>query len=61
MFEFPEEKGLLYAVEKCSGSGDCRKSAAMGGTMCPTFMATGDEDKLDQGQSKHPQGVSDPL
>ncbi len=45
VFEFPEEKGLLYAVEKCSGSGDCRKSAAMGGTMCPTFMATGDEDK----------------
>ncbi len=45
VFGFPEEKGLLYAVEKCSGSGDCRKSAAMGGTMCPTFMATGDEDK----------------
>ena len=45
VFDFPEEKGLLYAVEKCSGSGDCRKSALMGGTMCPTFMATGDEDK----------------
>jgi FAD/FMN-containing dehydrogenase/Fe-S oxidoreductase len=45
VFGFPEEMGLLYAVEKCSGSGDCRKSAAMGGTMCPTFMATGDEDK----------------
>ncbi len=44
-FEFPEEEGLLYATEKCSGSGDCRKSALMGGTMCPTFMATGDEDK----------------
>jgi len=44
-FHFPEEEGLLYAVEKCSGSGDCRKSSLMGGTMCPTFMATGDEDK----------------
>lgn len=44
-FKFPEEEGLLYAVEKCSGSGDCRKSSLMGGTMCPTFMATGDEDK----------------
>ncbi|MCI0522756.1 MAG: FAD-binding protein [Bacteroidales bacterium] len=44
-FHFPEREGLLYAVEKCSGSGDCRKSAMMGGTMCPTFMATGDEDK----------------
>ncbi len=45
VFEFPEEEGLLYATEKCSGSADCRKSALMGGTMCPTFMATGDEDK----------------
>ncbi|HUW93258.1 MAG TPA: FAD-linked oxidase C-terminal domain-containing protein, partial [Bacteroidales bacterium] len=44
-FHFPEEEGLLYAVEKCSGSGDCRKSSLMGGTMCPTFMATRDEDK----------------
>jgi FAD/FMN-containing dehydrogenase/Fe-S oxidoreductase len=44
-FEFPEEGGFVHAVEKCSGSGDCRKSPLMGGTMCPTFMATGDEDK----------------
>ena len=45
VFDFPEEEGILYAAEKCSGSADCRKSALMGGTMCPTFMATGDEDK----------------
>jgi FAD/FMN-containing dehydrogenase/Fe-S oxidoreductase len=45
VFGFPGEEGLLYATEKCSGSADCRKSALMGGTMCPTFMATGDEDK----------------
>ncbi|MDX9903509.1 MAG: FAD-linked oxidase C-terminal domain-containing protein [Bacteroidales bacterium] len=45
VFDFPEEEGLLYATEKCSGSADCRKSALTGGTMCPTFMATGDEDK----------------
>ena len=45
VFEFPEEEGLLYAAEKCSGSADCRKSALIGGTMCPTFMATRDEDK----------------
>ena len=45
VFDFPEEEGLLYATEKCSGSADCRKSALVGGTMCPTFMATGDEDK----------------
>ncbi len=45
VFDFPEREGLLYAAEKCSGSADCRKSALIGGTMCPTFMATGDEDK----------------
>jgi FAD/FMN-containing dehydrogenase/Fe-S oxidoreductase len=45
VFEFPEEEGILYAAEKCSGSADCRKSSAMGGTMCPTFMVTRDEDK----------------
>ncbi len=45
VFEFPGEEGLLYAAEKCSGSADCRKSALVGGTMCPTFMATRDEDK----------------
>ncbi len=45
VFDFPEEEGLLNAAEKCSGSGDCRKSSLVGGTMCPTFMATLDEDK----------------
>jgi len=44
-FHFPEKEGILYAAEKCSGSGDCRKSSLVGGTMCPTFMATRDEDK----------------
>jgi FAD/FMN-containing dehydrogenase/Fe-S oxidoreductase len=50
-FAFPERSGILYAVEKCSGSGDCRKSSAIGGTMCPTFMATGDEDKATRGRA----------
>ncbi len=45
VFEFSGEEGLLYAAEKCSGSADCRKSALVGGTMCPTLMATRDEDK----------------
>lgn len=50
-FKFPEKSGILYAVEKCSGSGDCRKSSLIGGTMCPTFMATGDEDKATRGRA----------
>jgi FAD/FMN-containing dehydrogenase/Fe-S oxidoreductase len=44
-FRFPEKGGWLHAIEMCSGSGDCRKSSMIGGTMCPTFMATHDEDK----------------
>jgi len=44
-FDFSKENGLLRAIEKCNGSGDCRKSEIIGGTMCPSFMATKDEDK----------------
>lgn len=50
-FSFPDRGTLLDAVEKCSGSGDCRKSSMIGGTMCPTFMATGDEDKSTRGRA----------
>jgi FAD/FMN-containing dehydrogenase/Fe-S oxidoreductase len=50
-FSFPEKGTLLFAVEKCSGSGDCRKSSVIGGTMCPTFMATMDEDKSTRGRA----------
>jgi FAD/FMN-containing dehydrogenase/Fe-S oxidoreductase len=44
IFSFDEAGGLLKMAEKCNGSGDCRKSALMGGTMCPSFMATHDEN-----------------
>ena len=50
-FAFPERSGILYAVEKCSGSGDCRKNSTIGGTMCPTYMATQDEDKTTRGRA----------
>jgi len=42
-FDFSGEMGIIRAAEKCNGSGDCRKSSLMGGTMCPSYMATGDE------------------
>ncbi|MCJ7448191.1 MAG: FAD-binding protein [Bacteroidales bacterium] len=51
IFNFPEKGTLLFAIEKCSGSGDCRKSSLIGGTMCPTFMATMDEDKSTRGRA----------
>ena len=42
-YDFSAEGGIIRAAERCNGSGDCRKSSIIGGTMCPTFMATGDE------------------
>lgn len=43
-FDFSERKGWLCAIEQCNGSGDCRKSNLFGGTMCPSFRATKDEN-----------------
>ncbi len=40
VFDFSRQEGLLRLTEKCSGSGDCRKTSVTGGTMCPSFMAT---------------------
>ncbi len=40
IFDFSNVKGLLRAVEKCNGSGDCRKTVLAGGTMCPSYMAS---------------------
>jgi len=43
-FDFSKTHGILRAAEQCNGSADCRKSAVMGGTMCPSYMATKDEN-----------------
>ena len=43
IFEFKNQDGILGLAEKCSGSGDCRKTHLTGGTMCPSFMATRSE------------------
>ena len=42
-YDFSADGGVVRAAERCNGSGDCRKSIVIGGTMCPSFMATGDE------------------
>lgn len=44
IFDFSHEGGILRATEKCNGSGDCRKSHLIGGSMCPSFMASHDEN-----------------
>lgn len=36
-------QNVLQHAEQCNGSGDCRKSHLMGGTMCPSYMATRNE------------------
>ncbi|TDB64208.1 FAD-binding and (Fe-S)-binding domain-containing protein [Arundinibacter roseus] len=40
LFDFSKDEGILRLTEKCSGSGDCRKTELTGGTMCPSYMAT---------------------
>jgi FAD/FMN-containing dehydrogenase/Fe-S oxidoreductase len=42
-FDFSPSEGMLRMAEKCSGSGDCRKTQMTGGTMCPSYMATRSE------------------
>jgi len=44
VFRFADTGGVLRAAEKCSGVGQCRKPPAAGGTMCPSYMATRDEE-----------------
>jgi FAD/FMN-containing dehydrogenase/Fe-S oxidoreductase len=39
-FDFNNQEGILRLAEKCSGSGDCRKTEVTGGTMCPSYMVT---------------------
>jgi len=51
VFDFSRYNGFFRSIEKCNGSGDCRKSEVIGGTMCPTFMATRDEDKTTRGRA----------
>ncbi|MCS6824580.1 MAG: FAD-binding protein [Cytophagaceae bacterium] len=43
VFDFSETQGILRMAEKCNGTGDCRKSHIIGGTMCPSYMATREE------------------
>lgn len=38
-----KDQTVLQHAEQCNGSGDCRKTQASGGTMCPSYMATRNE------------------
>ena len=43
LFDWSKTKGMVRAAERCNGSGDCRKSHLIGGTMCPSYMGSHDE------------------
>ena len=47
--DFSGELGFDRAVEMCSGMGVCRKMT--GGTMCPSFMVTRDEEHSTRGRA----------
>lgn len=43
LLDFTANGGILRAAEQCNGSGDCRKLSLSGGTMCPSYQATRNE------------------
>jgi Fe-S oxidoreductase len=48
-FDFTDFGGMIEAAEQCSGVGACRKRLT--GTMCPSYMATGDEGASTRGRA----------
>jgi len=48
-FRYDETGGFQQAVEMCSGVGQCRKKLA--GTMCPSYMATLEEEHSTRGRA----------
>ncbi|MBM3789927.1 MAG: FAD-binding protein, partial [Acidobacteria bacterium] len=47
--DFTLEGGFAGAIEQCSGMGECRKEGT--GTMCPSYMATRDEEHSTRGRA----------
>lgn len=47
--DFSHDQGFLRAVEMCNGAGICRKLD--GGTMCPSFMVTREEEHTTRGRA----------
>ena len=47
--DFSEQGGFAAAVEMCNGVGVCRKN--LEGTMCPSYMATRDEEHSTRGRA----------
>ena len=50
-FRFDDGDGMRGAANRCARIGACRKSAAAGGTMCPSYMATREEKHSTRGRA----------
>jgi FAD/FMN-containing dehydrogenase/Fe-S oxidoreductase len=48
-FHYRDQGGFVLAVEQCAGIGACRKKGE--GTMCPSYMATRDEEHTTRGRA----------
>ena len=48
LLDFSFEGGMARAAEQCNGQGACRK---LDGGMCPSFMATGEEEHSTRGRA----------
>jgi len=61
VFRFDDTGGVLRAAEKCTGVGQCRKPPGAGGTMCPSYMATRNEQDSTRARANMlRQALSDP-
>lgn len=67
IFDFSASRGVLRAAEQCTGVGDCRKSHLTGGAMCPSYMATRNEQDTTRARANmlrhvltNPRGVDNP-
>jgi len=50
-FDYSSEGGLLKALERCNGSGDCRKPHHYHSLMCPSYQASLDERLSTRGRA----------
>ena len=48
-FGFREEGSFAHGIEMCNGQGACRKT--LGGTMCPSYMVTREEEHSTRGRA----------
>jgi len=67
VYRFADEGGMARAVELCNGNGTCQKLGA--GAMCPSYMATREEEHSTRGRAnllraaldgRLPGGLADP-